>query len=395
MKGLTTRLRRGVATHFSLVLIGLLIVGLVGGYATYQVYVNPETETETRVLSSWESAGEFDHRATVINGTAAFEEGTVLHNRTAYFRNVSPRLDGAFSYRYTASNGGRLATNVSLAIVLRSVEDRPEGNQTVFWRIERPLRAVSVEALEPGETARIPFSVNVTARKQVADAVEEQLGDPPGTPRMHILARVGIDGTRNGEPVERTRSYRLPIQFEQGVYQVSAAGPELDSDRRTRTTSDPVQYGAVRTVGGPLLALLGLGGVVGAVVARRQGRLALAETERVRHKYEIDRAEFADWITTGHVPDELADRPHVRVDSLEGLVDTAIDTDERVIEDPVGERYLVISEAVTYEYDPPSIPQGYPLPPQAARTDAQGTDGEAPSGNGHDEAAVPEDGSAE
>jgi len=378
-----------------MVVIGLLIVGLVGGYVTYQVHVNPDTETETRLISSWESAGEFDHRATVINGTAAFEEGTVLRNRTAYFRTVSPRLNGSFSYRYNASNGGRLATTGSLAIVLRSVKDHPDGNQTVFWRVERPLREVSVEALEPGETATVPFSVNVTARKQVADAVEEQLGDPPGTPQMHILARVGIEGTRNGEPVDRTRAYRLPIQFQQGVYQVSAAGPAVNSDRRTRTTSAPVQYGAVRTVGGPLLALLGLGSVLGTLVARRQGWLALAENERARHKFETDRAEFADWITTGHVPDELDDRPHVRVDSLEGLVDTAIDTDERVIEDPIGDRFLVISEAVTYEYDPPVIPQGELLRPSSARTAVPGDDGKVPSGNGHDEAVVPNDGSGE
>lgn len=355
MRETTIRLRTLVWDNFALVVAALVLLGAVGGYVTYETAVDPATRTEIREVSSWESTGEFTHRATVVNGTDAFAEGTVLHNRSVYFQEMTPRLNGSFEYGYTATGSGNLTTNVSLALVSRSVTETVNDNETVYWRVERSLGATGPRSLEPGESARIPFSVNVTADKQQAASIEKQVGDTPGSPRIHLLARVDIDGVRNGQPVDRTRRYRLPVRFETGVYRVADPGPQTASGKQTREVAVPVEYSPVRRLGGPFVSVVAICGLAGLIGGRWTGRLAVSETERDWLAYRRDREEFDDWITRGRMPAQAADRARVEVDSLSGLVDTAIDTGNRVIEDCRRDQFVVLSEDIAYVYEPPTL----------------------------------------
>jgi hypothetical protein len=64
------------------------------------------------------------------------------------------------------------------------------------------------------------------------------------------------------------------------------------------------------------------------------------------------RDEFDDWITAASPPQEAFEAPRVEVDSLDGLVDLAIDTNRRVIEDADRGEYLVLGDGVIYTYTP-------------------------------------------
>lgn len=347
------RLRGRVSDNLPLALGLLVVLAALGGYVTHGTYVDPGTETERVVATSWESSGQFAHEATVTNGTAAFPEGVVLRNRTAYFRHVSPHLNGTFTYAYDATAGGNLTANATVVLVLRSVAEDRSGYETVYWRVERPLANATRAGLGPGEPLDVAFGTNASAAKARAEAIERSVGGTPGTPTVGFEARLALSGTRNGRPVERTRTYRLPLRFEQGVYAVGDDGPTTAGDEHARAVAVPVEYGPVRDVGGPLALVAGLVGVVGLLVARRTGRLAVSETEREWLAYRDDRAEFDDWITPGRVRAEAVAGPSVETESLGGLVDTAIDMDGRVLEDRVRDRFVVLTEGVTYVYEPP------------------------------------------
>jgi hypothetical protein len=178
-------------------------------------------------------------------------------------------------------------------------------------------------------------------------------GRRPGTTDIAILAEVTLSGTRNGQPVETTNVYRLPLSLEGDVYRVSDPGAVTDSGAQREQVSVPVEYGPLRSVGGPLLALLSLVAATGLVAARQSGRLAVTESQRVHLSYQTKREEFDEWITTGTVPSSVTDGPTVTVDSLEGLVDVAIDTDRRVIEDQRRGLYVVVDDSYRYVYRPP------------------------------------------
>lgn len=86
------------------------------------------------------------------------------------------------------------------------------------------------------------------------------------------------------------------------------------------------------------------------------GLLALDEREREYLRYETARTEFDDWITAASDGIALDGDRVVTVDSLEGLVDVAIDSDRRVVSD--GSQYVVFGDGVSYRYDAPPAPDG-------------------------------------
>lgn len=347
--------------YFLLVVLVVVLLGVAGGYLTYTAHGTTTTMTETRQVASWEASGAYTHSATVVNDTAVYDEGDVLRNRGTYFRQVTPRLDGAFVYTYSATGGGNLTVDATTVLVLQSVSESGDGQPVEYWRLDTELDEREVPALRPGERMRVPFSVNVTDATQRLATVDDQFGSTPGEKQLRIETRVSLTGTRNGERVNTTRSYRLPISVGDSVYTVQDSGPNVTSDTLREQVSVTVTPGPLAAYGGPLLLVLALalGGVVG--WARVTDALGVSERERDWLAYRDERNEFDDWITTARVPATERRGVDIEVDSVEGLVDIAIDTDERVLEDSEAGVLFVLGESRTYAYDPPTLADGGPL----------------------------------
>jgi len=351
-----TRARILLTDNFELVVLALLVVVGIGTFVTYTTHIEPGTTTEERQVSSWESTGEFFHRATVQNDTEVYAQGAVLHNQSVYFQQLTPKLDGVFAYEYTASGGGNLSVETDIILRLQSVEADTEGNGTVYWETQDRLAADTEAGIGPGERVDVPFSMNVTKADRRLATIDEQFGGTPGEKQALLVAEVTVSGTRNGAPVDRTRTYQLPLNNQGSVYRVDDPGAVVASDSRTEQVSVPAEYGPLRLAGGPFLFLLGLAGL-SAVGYYHRNAPPLTETERTWYDYRQTRAEFDEWITTGRVPRELSERPVVTTASLSGLVDVAIDTGERVIEDEARNAYFVLGESQWYRYEMPRRPE--------------------------------------
>jgi hypothetical protein len=345
-----------VDTYFVYLCAGLVVVGLAGGFLTYTAHLGDDrTETKTQTVSSWQSVGEFTHRAQVTTATEPYAEGTVLDNRSIYFRTVSPILNGSFGYGYTASNGGNVTADVALSLVVRRVVRDEGGNTTVLWQQRRALNGTTA-TLAPGERVTVAFTTNVSRVAERAERVNEQFGAVPGETQIRVVARANLSGVRNGQPVRQTRTYRLPITVDQSVYRVTESGPVRRSDSRTRQVEVERGPEPIHGFGAPLLALVSLGAIGALVRLRTRDVLELSERERAWLTYRTHRAEFDDWITVGTVPGDALPDPRIEVDSLEGLVDVAIDCDRRVLEDATTGEFVVPGGDATYTYSPPREP---------------------------------------
>lgn len=339
----------------ALVVVGVVVVA-VGGLLTADAYLGTDTRSETRQGASWESVGTFDHRAEVLESAGPFEAGTVLTNRSTYFLKATPVLDGQFDYSYEASDGGSLDVETRVVLVTRSVVGE-DDEETVLWRDEEELAVERVDSLSPGESVEVPFSWNVSAAQAEAAATEEQLGVTTGDTEMFVEARVAAEGTRNGRPVDVERTYPLNVTFDAGVYRVDDPGRVTRGDTRTRTVSVTVPPGTLERVGGPVMLVAGAVATLGLLVGRYKGWLTVDESEREWLAYQSTRREFDDWITTVQSGEDAVCSEYVRVESLQGLVDLAIDTDARVVEDASSGRCLVAREDVCYVFDPPTTPE--------------------------------------
>lgn len=379
------RARAALGEYFGIAVVGALVIALAGGYLAYGAYAQEHTRTETRTVSSWESAGTFDHQATVVNGSGPFEMGRVLENRSVYFRSITPRLNGTFAYSYTASGGGNLTADGEVVLVIRSVSEGEQGEaSTEYWRVEETV-SNGTAALGPGETLALSFSKNVTAAEGRAESIEEDLGSTPGTTEVFLEARVDLTGTRNGAPVDRVRTYRMPITYESGVYRVADPGRVTASDTVRERVTVAAQAGTLGRYGGPALLVAGLLVAAGLVVADRRDALELSAAEREYLAYRTHRSEFEEWIHAVRLPPEAFERPEAEAASLGDLVDLAIDADAAVHEDPDSEAYYVVGDGMLYSYRPPEPDEEDLDPAQRTLPEVLATDdGEtAPSAGGN------------
>lgn len=364
------QLRSLVGEYLAVIAVVVVLVALAGSVLTYNTHVDPGTETTTVEESSWSSTGQYAHEATVTEQSPVFDRGTVLADRPFYLESVTPALDGQFVYGYEASDGGNLDGAVDVTLVYRSVN----GDGVEFWRDERELRSRSLSSLAPGEQVRVPFSVNVTAARLEMAAIEEQLGPTPGNTEIIVESSLRADGQRNGDPVTVERSYQLSIRPNSGIYGVDDPGPVENGDRQVGQTVTTASYGPLRGTLPPLLLVASLLVAAGLVVALSRGELALSDREREWLDYQQDRAGFTEWISTGSVPEEARSKTRIELDSLGGLVDVAIDSDRRVIEDDEQDAYYVV-DSVVYVFERPEPPGGVdPLDPDEGTDPAEADD---------------------
>lgn len=341
-----------LSDNFGLVLGVLIVLSLTGGYITYTTHVEPGTEIQEYEESSWSSTAQYTHQAEVRRPTTVFNEGQILQNRGSYFRNVSPLLNGTFYYQYTATAGGELQLETDHTLILRSV-DGDEDETVEYWRIERPLNQSVHESVSPGERIHAPFHINVSSVAEEISRIEEELGGTPGEKEILVKSQVQASGTRNDIAVNDVWSYEKKIQTSGNVYTVETEGPYTESGEQIGTTTVVKSFGPLRTLGGPTLIVLPLLAVVGLGIARWRGALAVSEQEREWLSHAATHEEFEEWISTGTVSTELIPSRQIAVETLEGLVDIAIDSNRRVIQDPHRGQYLVLLEEIAYTYESP------------------------------------------
>jgi len=126
-------------------------------------------------------------------------------------------------------------------------------------------------------------------------------------------------------------------------------------------------------------------------LARRKRVFELSDEESAALEHALAREEFDEWITTGTLPTSLSNSEPVEVASFEGVVNVAIDSGRRVIED--GDRYFISTPELSYLYvnDAPSIESvsASTEPDLSADDDHDEADGEFdPARNGQTAASV-------
>ncbi len=352
-----TRLRAVLDEWFVLVVVLLVALSLAGGWLVYTTHLSPDEQVEERVVSSWSATGEFDHSATVQNETEAFAEGETLSDRSTYFTAATPELDGAFTYGFAASSG-ELDATVDLELVVRSVDD--EGEE-VYWSVSEELGSES-ETLEPGGELTSSFVVDVAALENRTERIEDELGSSPGETELVVLAEVTKTGTVDEESVETEERFVLGIDPDGDTYSVEVVDGGDRTYERTEPETTTAAVGPLRSLGSLLLLLGGVGGLLVVGSAKRRDALAPPETQRARLAVAREREEFDDWISRGTLDEDLRARSRVEIESLEDLVDLAIDCDRRVIEDREREAFFVADGDLLYRYEPRVVVDREPDP---------------------------------
>lgn len=346
---LSLRGRAFAADRFVPVVTVLVVLLAIGGWLVMTTHVQPGTHVEEQTVLAFDRAATFDHRATVRVSNPVYDVGDVLQDRPIYFTAITPVLDGRFVYRYSSPHDQPITVTPELLVVLRLV-DRGGESETVVWRLSRPIESGSAVQVSSGDVVTVPFSVNVSELERQRSRIEDDLGVVPGEVEALVVARVHERGRIADRPVATTAVRRLGIALRGDSYTVQQLGNTESVVRWTDEETVPNEYGLIRRLGSFLLVgvaglgLLGLGG------AGLTGRLDISPRQRRWLEFAQTRQEYDAWITTGRLPDVVTDRPTVEVDTFGELIDVAIYTDSRVIEDPRTDEYDVITDELVYSY---------------------------------------------
>ena len=351
------RVRALLGRWFWVLAIALVAIGLFSGYVAATSYLAPGTHAEERVDSSWTVESSLAHEAPVVASNPVFEKGSTLEDRSVYYRSIAPVANGTYVFSYGSSVGGDLAVESNVVLQIRSVG---EDGETVYWETNRQLASRSVTGVSPGDTVATEFRLNTTAVAQRLDAIESSLGGGPGSIRADVVVWSTFEGTVAGTSVQDRELHRVPISIESGTYSFEDSGPWQRQIQETRQVQVPNEQGPVGSIVAPIVTLLSLVGLglLGLVYTRDLHELTAGE--RAKLSYFRDRSSYDEWIPRARLPEGGIGERRASVATLEDLVDLAIDTDERVIEDTGRNAYGVQHEDVYYIYSPPVQIQSAP-----------------------------------
>jgi len=308
--------------------VGLAVLGVVAFGVAATTYAHPSVTQVTRKTETESFSVDSSTSALVTNSSALYAKGTLLRDEPVYFFRASPNL--TLHLRTTTPQGTK--TTISQRVVLRYEGDR---NGKTFYEHRRVLAAS--KATVAGGAHWSNTTMNLTSIARDAARKRSAIGSV-GT--FHVT----LDVTTH----YRTGRYAGTLQKSTGVVLSQRAywlGGDLSS---SATKSTPVTR---RVVGAPQVTLVlgesvvGLFCLLGAALVLGRYR----SIDRASLETELARMRYDEWISNGEIPTVSA-KDYTRTDSLEDLVDVAIDTNNRVIYDRDLDAYAVVQADLVYYY---------------------------------------------
>lgn len=323
------RVRHALATASRWTVALFLVLGMVLAGVGLWTYAHPPTtdvvdrENEQTVRST------LNVSANVTGNSSMFERGTRVSGLPVYFRSSMPR---ATLVRQTSVPADRpVEVTHELSLVYRVTRE-----DELIWR-DRTVLVADATTTESGSVVvRTPLDVReVTQRRREIRSEVGSAGTVSVVLRTNVTYRTG---TYEGRLTDTT-----DVVLGSDWYDVPPTTAERTHARRVERTvavghQSPWPY-AVPAGLGVGLVLVG----VATLVFRRRGSPAATAREIHRRRHE-------EWISEGRLPPRPAGV--VTVETLDDLVDVAIDARKRVVHDVEDDRYVVVDGRTWYCYRP-------------------------------------------
>jgi hypothetical protein len=332
----------------------------------------PISENKEENVSIYTHIGSYSYTVPVTKENPLYPVGTTLQmGMPAYFFVVSPTINMSFTYRlettYPADVSGKLQT-----IVVATAKDssgtggsgsekletgggssidldqsNDSGNaENIIWKKEFPLNSAENISTWSGSSVTKNFSLDVSQVKSMVKSVADQLNYTQD-PTIEIVNRVSYTGKINGENVQGTKDFAIPLVIKETSYYQLPEKLDFRQDNNVTqymsVKSDPSLSKFALPLSFFLLSLVLIGLTLTSV---KMGRVEPEDIEKLEKGEK--RSSFKDFISKGKFPENRNSLIKIEISSLQELVDTAADMNLRVIYDAEAETYFMISNGVIY-----------------------------------------------
>ena len=313
-----------IANHGRNLMIALAVAGVIALVVAAGIALTPPTTTATEQTDqqSIETTG-------MISAEIVDEEewSGVSSDGSTYLIEASPVVD---IEPHTSAPDG---TEVTHELVLQ-IEATRDGD--VFWN-EEDVLLTEETTVEDGD-ATTSTSIDVEElRERLADRQQRLAGVGSVETTLHLRTEYDT-GTYEGELTATT-----PMEVTDRAYWFDSQLADSETRDTTRT---------VEETGSPNWMVVSLFGLMGLLFLTAAGTVRATNPEEMdiaAIKQEIHRRRYADWISTGSIPMWVGNN-YIELDTLEDVVDVAIDTKERVVHDRRRDLFAVINGNVVYYY---------------------------------------------
>jgi len=334
---IVARFKYQVAVYAGTIGIVLIILGIVSIGVAGQTYLNPPVERippEEIEVQNFEVT--VDHSAIVRNGSQLYDEGTTLRNHPLYYRDTMP----VFTLTTRANVPDGKSVNISYQLMIRH---SAEFNGEQFWQNETVLD-MKEQQVKDGEFVS-NFSTRISELETLMSENQQVIRSPAS-----VSTQLGFvltyespaqgGGTYKGElssfaqPFETTsQSYWFPWELSAGETKRQTTQPQ------TRKLSPNMQRIGLFIIIGLILGSAGVG-----VIWWGTQKIDIEELS-----VNITREKYDAWMSEGEFLTD-SENQYVYINSLQDLVDIAIDSNKRVVYDSEFEAYSVVDESVIYYY---------------------------------------------
>ena len=330
-----TRFKYLLVEYGEIIALGFLLLAISGGGTGAWLYTHPQTETVTTHHNEQSVHLDVGTRATIASDDGLYAEDTTLKNRPFYLYVTAPNLS---LHVQTTIDGAEQASISHRIQAIHKVVSGTESETAVYWQNSR---RIAEETSSSGTEFTSTPILNITTIRGQHNRIANTVG-----------STASVSTTLRAETTYETGRYRgtltvtIPITFSENSYSIPKAGKETShSTTDTKQVDIPRprwQYITALVVGG--IGIVGLLFTIGA-----NHRLAYSE----RRHYEIQRHRYSEWFSSGSVPTTAQTETVIELHSLEGLVDVAIDRDDRIIYDADTGIYVIPDTEVMYRFTPP------------------------------------------
>ena len=344
------RIRAFFQERFSAIALILILLALATGWWAYQVHIVPEFEQEQIMVEEWSESTTLEHSAEITQDSLLWSTGEIVENRPIYYYNLSQELDGLYSYSYRADDGS-VDVTTEATLFIRATDD-----DDIFWEVAEPLASEEESGLSSNQAHNVSFTVEIEWILRTIDRVERETGAQEGLVQPKVEIRTVVDGEVEGSEVSNEYESEMELVVNPDTYRVHEIDTVDESHEESEFRDVPVDPTPTEAIGSIALFIVSIAAFVALLTAQTSGRLELTQEEQELIELQREREEFDDWITTGRFPADRDYEATILVDDLVGVVDVAIDTNNRVIEDTELGVSTVLDNEYVYVYIHPNSP---------------------------------------
>lgn len=320
--------RYGLPIAAVLAVVGILLVGVGGA-----TYASPPTTEVTDATDRQTIRSAVHTNITTSGDTALYDAGTELADEPVYLFASSETVTVRQQSTVPANETVDVQQNVSIRY-------RVSRNGEAYWTDTRVLATTDTSTATG--TAVTTAALNVSAVRDRLAELRDSVGQA-GVVDAHLVVSVTYDTTQYAGSLSETASLSVTNDgYQVGRPTMERTHSQQEARRVPLPTRNSMAY--LLPLGAGALSLVAAAGVV---AGHRRG------FDEDAIESELATRRYREWISTGTIPESF-EGTVVAVESLADLVDTAIDTDSRVIHDEDQAVFAVLDGQVVYLYSPDS-----------------------------------------